>query len=60
MDMISVDVTSVKDVRVGDEATLIGKSGKSEVSADDMAHLANTTNYEIVTRLNPLIKKIIV
>lgn len=60
MDMISVDVTDVKNVKVGDEVILIGKSKKSEISVDDMAYLSDTINYEIVTRLNPLIKRIVV
>ncbi len=60
MDIVSVDVTDVKNVKVGNEAVLIGKSGKLEFSVDDMAYLSNTTNYEIVTRLNPLIKRIVV
>ena len=60
MDMTSVDVTEVKNVKVGDEVILIGKSGKREVSADDIARMCGTINYEIVTRLNPLMKRILV
>ena len=60
MDMISVDVTDVKNVKVGDEVILIGRSEKSEISVDDIAYLSDTINYEIVTRLNPLIKRIVV
>ena len=57
MDMIVVDVTDIKGVKVGDTAVLIGKQVKDEISADELANLAGTSNYEIVTRLNPLIKK---
>jgi len=60
MDMISVDVANIKNVKVGGEAVLIGKSGKLEISADDVAYLSDTINYEIATRLNPLIKRIVV
>lgn len=60
MDMVSVDVTDVKNVKVGDEVVLIGKSGKLEISVDDMAYLSDTINYEIATRLNPLMKRIMV
>lgn len=59
MDMISVDITDVKNVKIGGEAVLIGKSGKLEISADDLAYLSGTINYEIVTRLNPLIQRIV-
>ena len=57
MDMVVIDVTAVKNVKVGDEVVLIGKQGKEEVTADELGKLANTSCYEIVTRLNPLIKK---
>ena len=57
MDMISVDITDIKNVKVGNEVVLIGKSGKLEFSADNMADLSDTSSYEIVTRLNPLIKR---
>jgi alanine racemase len=58
MDMISVDVTGIKGVRVGDEVVVLGKQGKEEISANDLAYLSGTTNYEVVTRINPLIKRI--
>ncbi len=60
MDMISVDVTNVRNVKIGDEAVLIGKQGKLEISVDELAYLSDTINYEITTRLNPLIKRIMV
>jgi alanine racemase len=54
MDMIVIDVTDIKGVSVGDEATVIGEG----ITADALAYLADTSNYEIVTRINPLIKRI--
>ncbi|MEK7650044.1 MAG: alanine racemase, partial [Patescibacteria group bacterium] len=54
MDMIIIDVTDIKGVAVGDEATIIGEG----ITADALAYLADTSNYEIVTRINPLIKRI--
>ncbi len=57
MDMIAVDATLAAGARVGDTAVLIGKQGKEEITAGELAKIAKTTHYEIVTRLNPLIKK---
>lgn len=61
MDMLIVDVSNPsadgEKVKVGDTVTLIGENG---ASADDLALLSGTVNYEIVTRLNPLIKRIYV
>lgn len=59
MDMITVDATE-SDCHVGDTATLIGKQGNEEVTARELASKCNTTPYEIITRLNPLIERSIV
>lgn len=58
MDMISVDVTGIKNVKVGSIATIIGKDGKDELKAEDIADSMNASTYEFLTRLNPLIKRI--
>ncbi len=57
MDMIIVDVTDITKVAGGDVVTLIGKDGKEEIKAGELAQFAATTHYEIVTRLNPLMKR---
>ena len=57
MDMIVVDATNVGKVKIGDEVVLIGKQKKGEITAGEMAKIAGTVNYEIVTGINPLIKK---
>jgi alanine racemase len=58
MDMTIVDVTGITGVVAGDTVTLIGTDGPAVVSAEDMATKAGTINYEIVTRINPLIERI--
>ena len=58
MDMISVDLTDISDAVAGDHVTLIGNDGKENVTANEIADLSDTSYYEIVTRLNPLIKRI--
>ena len=57
MDMIVVDVTDIPQAKVGDIATIIGRDGKEVIKAGELASYAATTHYEIVTRLNPLMKK---
>ncbi len=59
MDMIAIDVTNIPAVREGDVVTLIGKDGKEEMSAEEVATRAGTTHYEIVTRINPLIRRVL-
>mgnify|MGYP001562478360 CR=1 FL=1 len=58
MDMITVDITGIEKVKVGDEVVLIGKQGKEEITAAEIGNLADTSHYEIVTRLNPLMKRV--
>lgn len=58
MDMIVIDVTNVPRAKMGDEVVLIGRSGKQEITAAELAHKAETSAYEILTRLNPLMKRI--
>src|SRR3989344_6244959 len=58
MDMIIIDVSKIPNAAMNDAAVLIGQPGKAEITADELADLSGTTNYEIVTRLNPLIRRI--
>jgi alanine racemase len=47
MDLISVDVTDLVTVQIGDKALLWGK----ELSANEVADWAGTIGYELVTRM---------
>ncbi len=49
MDMTVVDITGDDRVGVGDTATLIGTHGDASITLDDVAHLAGTISYEILT-----------
>lgn len=60
MDMIVVDVSAFNNIKIGDEVVIIGKQGKEEIKAEEIAQKINTINYEIITRINPLIKRIYV
>lgn len=55
MDMIIVDVTEIRGLKVGDEAVLVGKQGRRFIWADELALKIGTSPYEFLTRLNPLI-----
>lgn len=60
MDFIMVDVSDIAGIEMEEEVTLLGKDGSERISADHLASLAGTINYEILTRINPLIPRIIV
>ena len=57
MNIIMVDVTDIPDVELEDEVVLLGKQGNEEITADHLASLAGTINYEIVTRINPALER---
>lgn len=59
MNLLSVDVTELKNVKAGDEAVLLGRQGKEEIYADELAQIAGTINYEIVTTINPTIPRVL-
>lgn len=48
MDQLMVDVTELSDVSVGDEVTVMGTDGENSVTAEEIADLTNTVNYEVV------------
>ena len=58
MDQIVIDCGD-DPVAVGDEVVLIGRQGAEEISADEWAARTGTINYEIVSRINPLIPRIV-
>lgn len=49
MDSTVVDVTGRDDVRAGDSATLLGRDGDDEITAEELAGLCDTIAYEILT-----------
>ncbi|MBI3328294.1 MAG: alanine racemase [Nitrospinae bacterium] len=60
MNLMSVDVTDIPEVRPGDEVVLLGRQGAAEVTAEEMAAWLGTLHYEVTTRINPLIPRVIV
>ncbi|MBU1890153.1 alanine racemase [Patescibacteria group bacterium] len=59
MNMTMIDITNVPQAKIGEIVTLIGRQGGTSVSADDIALKTNTINYEVVTRINPQIPRLI-
>ena len=47
MDMIMADITGDTEAAPGDEVVLLGRQGDEVVSAEELASLAGTINYEI-------------
>jgi len=61
MDMTLVDVTALRgQVELGDEAVIIGRQGREEITADELAQKLGTINYEIVTRIGRRVARLAV
>jgi len=59
MDLIMVDVTHIKGVKLGSEITLIGHDREEQISAADLADWSGTIHYEILARLSPGAKRVL-
>ncbi|MEW6336146.1 MAG: alanine racemase [Acidobacteriota bacterium] len=60
MNIVMVDVTDIPAVAVGDVATLIGADGDERVTAEELAEIAGTINYEILAGVSPLLPRVVV
>lgn len=47
MNILTCDVTEIRDIIPGDEAILLGSQGNKAITGDDMARWADTISYEI-------------
>jgi alanine racemase len=60
MNMIMVDVTHIPGAAVEDEAILLGAQNSERVTAEEMASLCHTINYEIVSRIGAHVPRTVV
>lgn len=57
MDIIIVDVSDIPLIKVGEEVTILGKSGNKKITPDNLSDMIDGSDYELLTGINPLIKK---
>ena len=60
MDQMMVDASHVKGIRLGTPVTVLGSQKRERVSADELADLAGTINYEIICGLGNRLPRIYV
>jgi len=58
MDSTTVDVSAVRDVRVGQEAVLIGRQGNMEIRAEELAARAGVSPYEVTCRITARVPRL--
>ena len=59
MNMFMADVSHIPNVKTGDPVILLGGKGSERIDADMLAEWSGTIHYEILSRLNPLIPRIV-
>jgi len=59
MNLSMIDITKVPRTKIGDKVILIGQSQNQVITAEDLAQWQKTINYEVVTRINPLLPRIV-
>jgi alanine racemase len=60
MNLMMVDVTDIPGVELYDEVVLVGQQGDEAITADQLAAMCSTINYEIVSRINWEIPRVVV
>ncbi|MBI5152144.1 alanine racemase [Candidatus Peregrinibacteria bacterium] len=60
MNITMVDVTDIPAAAIEDEVVLIGRQDKENISIEQMADRCNTINYEIPTRINERVPRIVI
>jgi alanine racemase len=58
MDQIVVDVDAIPGVARDDEVVLVGTQGSGRITAEEVAALAGTINYEVTTAILPRVTRL--
>ena len=57
MDAITIDVSEVDGVAVGDVVTIIGADGDERITTEEVATWSGTISYELLTAIGPRVKR---
>jgi alanine racemase len=60
MNILMIEVTDIPEAALEDEVILIGRSGDETIFAEQFAQWAGTINYEVTTRINDRIPRVVV
>ncbi len=58
MDVTVANISALDGVEPGDIATLVGRDGSEDITLDDVATLAGTISYEVLTGLTPRLPRV--
>ena len=57
MDAITIDVSEVPDVQVGDVVTLLGADGAERITAEEVAEWSGTISWEVLTSVGQRVER---
>ncbi|MGI8848016.1 MAG: alanine racemase [Candidatus Dormibacteria bacterium] len=60
MDQITLDISDVEGVSIGDEAVLFGRQESAELGADEVAARIGTISYEILCAVSARVPRVVV
>jgi alanine racemase len=58
MDQCMIDITGIKDIKIGDEVILMGESESNRFNGDDIAKLIGTINYEVTCMISKRVPRV--
>ena len=58
MDLVTVDVTGIDGVVVGDEVVLLGRQGDDEISAEAIGGRLGTISYEVLCSIGARVPRV--
>lgn len=60
MNMLTLDVTEIEDIRKGSEVVFIGNQGEQRISVASFGEMSSQLNYELLSRLPHNIPRVII
>ncbi len=60
MDYMVINAEGEKDIKAGEEVTLIGAQGNEEITLNEFAEFCGTINYDIICKLGRRVKRVYV
>ncbi len=58
MDQIMVDVSEIDEIEIGDVATVLGKNGTLEITAEEFGSLCGSFSYEVICTFMPRVERV--
>jgi alanine racemase len=60
MDLTTIDISHAPHLAPGDAVTLLGREGDLSLDAQQIARMAGTISYSVLTNINPRVKRVYV